>query len=63
MEFTNVASKWQTMPLELARQFVLLLAPLAPHIAEELWQRLDHDASLAYAAWPEAREEFCAAIR
>ena len=58
MEFTNAASKWETLPRDLVRQFVLLLAPLAPHIAEELWQRLGHDASLAYAAWPEAREEF-----
>ena len=37
---------------------MLLLAPLAPHIAEELWQRLGHDESLAYAPWPEARQEF-----
>jgi leucyl-tRNA synthetase len=29
-----------------------MLAPLAPHIAEELWQRLDHAESIAYAAWP-----------
>ena len=58
MEFTNTASKWETMPREVARQFVLILAPLAPHLAEELWQRLGHDASLAYVAWPEARDEF-----
>ena len=58
MEFTNAASKWETLPRELVRQFVLLLAPLAPHIAEELWQRLGHEDSLAYAAWPAAREEF-----
>ena len=36
----------------------MILAPLAPHLAEELWQRLGHDASLAYAPWPEAQEEF-----
>ncbi len=58
MEFTNTAGKWDSLPRGLAEQFVLLLAPLAPHIAEELWQRLGHDESLAYAAWPEAREEF-----
>ena len=58
MEFTNAASKWETLPRDVARQFVLILAPLAPHLAEELWQRLGHDVSLAYAAWPEAREEF-----
>ena len=58
MEFTNTASKWETMPRDVARQFVLILAPLAPHMAEELWQRLGHDASLACAAWPEAQDEF-----
>ena len=33
---------------------VLLLGPMVPHIAEELWQRLGHDALLADARWPEA---------
>ncbi|MEA2631693.1 MAG: leucyl-tRNA synthetase, partial [Chloroflexota bacterium] len=32
--------------------FTLLLAPLAPHIAEELWQALGHDQTLAYEPWP-----------
>lgn len=33
---------------------VLLLAPFAPHISEELWQRLGHSEPVAYQAWPEA---------
>jgi leucyl-tRNA synthetase len=33
-------------------QFVLLLSPFAPHIAEELWQKLGHETSLAYVPWP-----------
>jgi leucyl-tRNA synthetase len=53
MEFANAANKWPTLPRPLAEQFVLLLAPLAPHLAEELWQRLGHAESLAYARWPE----------
>ena len=57
MEFTNAANKWQTLPLEIAEQLVLLLAPLAPHIAEELWRRLGHAESLAYERWPEANPE------
>ena len=32
---------------------MLLLSPFAPHIAEELWQALGHEKSLAYEPWPE----------
>jgi leucyl-tRNA synthetase len=35
-----------------AETFTLLLAPLAPHLAEELWRRLGHDATLAHEPWP-----------
>jgi leucyl-tRNA synthetase len=35
-------------------QFLLLLAPFAPHLAEELWRALGNDASLAHQPWPEA---------
>jgi leucyl-tRNA synthetase len=52
MEFTNAANKWPRVPDAIAKTFVRLLAPLAPHIAEELWQKLGHTESLAYAAWP-----------
>jgi leucyl-tRNA synthetase len=38
---------------------LLLLAPFAPHLAEELWQRLGHAASLAYEPWPAFDEELC----
>jgi leucyl-tRNA synthetase len=38
---------------------VLLLAPFAPHVAEELWQRLGHTDCLAYEPWPEWREDLC----
>jgi leucyl-tRNA synthetase len=40
------------VPRALAEAFVLLLAPLAPHIAEELWARLGHTESLAREPWP-----------
>jgi len=39
-----------------AGPFVLMLAPLAPHLAEELWRALGHDSSLAYEAWPRWEE-------
>jgi leucyl-tRNA synthetase len=54
MELTNAAYKWPSLPRSAAEAFVLLLSPLAPHIAEELWQRLGHTDSLAYRAWPVA---------
>jgi leucyl-tRNA synthetase len=53
MEFTNAATKWDRIPRSIAEQFALLLAPLAPHLAEELWARLGHSESLAAAPWPQ----------
>jgi leucyl-tRNA synthetase len=41
-------------PREVAEPLVLMLAPLAPHVAEELWQRLGHEQSLARERFPEA---------
>jgi leucyl-tRNA synthetase len=58
MEFTNAAYKWPNMPRACAEAFVLLLAPLAPHLAEELWEKLGHGESLAYHAWPVAEAEY-----
>ncbi len=40
------------LPQELARAYVLLLAPFAPHLGEELWQTLGSTQSLAYEPWP-----------
>jgi leucyl-tRNA synthetase len=57
MEFVNDANKWDTVPTSALEDFVLLLAPFAPHLGEELWQRLGHDESLTYATWPEYDEE------
>jgi leucyl-tRNA synthetase len=42
------------LPREAADAFVRLLAPLAPHLAEELWERLGHAPSVARAEWPRA---------
>jgi len=41
-------------PLEVADPLVRMLAPLVPHVGEELWERLGHDDSVVYAAFPEA---------
>lgn len=53
MEFINEATHWDVKPREAVESFVLLLSPFAPHLAEELWARLGHGASLAYHPWPE----------
>ena len=52
MEFTNFMTSCESRPHDLIEKFVLLLSPFAPHIAEELWQTLGHDESLAYETWP-----------
>ncbi len=52
MIFINEAYKLEQKPRTLMEQFVLLLAPFAPHLAEELWERLGHKESLAYQPWP-----------
>jgi leucyl-tRNA synthetase len=52
MEFVNEAQKTERLPRALIEGFVLALAPFAPHVAEELWQRLGHATSLAYESWP-----------
>ena len=48
----NELTPLKTKPREIIKDFVLLLSPFAPHLAEELWQRLGHDQSLAYHPWP-----------
>lgn len=52
MEFVNYFTKAEIRPRSALSDFVLLLAPFAPHIAEELWQLLGNQQSLAYQAWP-----------
>jgi leucyl-tRNA synthetase len=52
MIFVNEVTKSDIRPRQFLEPFVLLLAPLAPHIAEELWQKLGHTASLAREPWP-----------
>jgi leucyl-tRNA synthetase len=51
-EFVNAVSPMKERPRALIDPFVLLIAPFAPHLAEELWQRLGHEQSLAYESWP-----------
>jgi leucyl-tRNA synthetase len=57
MVFINGAMTWENRPSAVLRPFLQLLAPFAPHLAEELWQRLHQHLgtpvpSLTYAPWP-----------
>ncbi|MEW4526526.1 leucine--tRNA ligase [Maioricimonas sp. JC845] len=56
MEFTNAFSPMDPRPKSSMETLVLLLAPFAPHISEELWKVLGHDGTLAYAPWPQFDE-------
>jgi leucyl-tRNA synthetase len=61
MVFVNEAMTWETKPVSVLRDFLILLQPFAPHLAEELWEKLNieqptsnsqHRIALAYACWP-----------
>ncbi|MGA3283489.1 MAG: leucine--tRNA ligase [Verrucomicrobiota bacterium] len=61
MVFVNDAITWETKPVVVLRDFLILLQPFAPHLAEELWEKLNiehptsniqHRIALAYACWP-----------
>ena len=53
MEFVNGALKWDTpRPAAPLKTFVQLLAPYAPHLAEEAWEGLQGEGSLSTAPWP-----------
>jgi leucyl-tRNA synthetase len=52
MIFVNEVMKRDAHPRRVLEPFVLLLAPFAPHLAEELWSRLGHRESLTYEPWP-----------
>jgi leucyl-tRNA synthetase len=57
MVFVNDAITWETKPVSVLREFLILLAPFAPHLAEELWDKLFSAfrfslSALAYQPWP-----------
>jgi leucyl-tRNA synthetase len=54
MVFARDVAKDGPLPRAAAERFLLLLAPFAPHLAEELWRRLGHAKSLAHEPWPVA---------
>ncbi len=52
MEFVNNFSKLERYPREVLRMVTQLLAPLAPHMAEEIWEMLGGEGSVMFAPWP-----------
>ncbi len=52
MVFINEAYKAETLPVSYIEGFVKMLSPIAPHIAEELWEKLGHSGTISYEAWP-----------
>lgn len=56
MIFVNTATNTESLPIETIKIFLHLLAPYAPHIAQELWHRLGETDFIAHAAWPKYDE-------
>ncbi|NUT08659.1 MAG: leucine--tRNA ligase, partial [Hamadaea sp.] len=54
IELTNGITRLERTPRATAEALTLMVAPFAPHIAEELWRKLGHDDSLTYADFPQA---------
>jgi leucyl-tRNA synthetase len=52
MTFANEATGAKTLPRAIARTFMTVLAPYAPHLAEELWSRLGGEGLVSIAPWP-----------
>ena len=52
MVFINDGYKAEVLPKEYVEGFVKLLSPLAPHLSEELWEKLGHTTTITYEAWP-----------
>jgi len=59
MEFINLAQKHkEEVGKEVIEKFLILLSPFAPHLTEELWQRLGRKSSITLEKWPEPNPEF-----
>ena len=58
MIFINEVSKLPQVPKAMWSDFVKVLSPYAPHLGEELWQKLGHDNTIAYESWPTISDDF-----
>ena len=59
MIFINDASKMESVPKALWSGFVKMLSPYAPHLGEELWEKLGNTNTITYESWPTYKEELC----
>lgn len=59
MIFINEVSKLDAIPRTMWSDFVKLLSPYAPHLGEELWEKLGNKNTIAYESWPTFSEEYC----
>ena len=57
MIYSNELAKLKSIPRAGWEPFVLLIAPYAPHLGEELWEKLGHKESVSKSTWPVYREE------
>ena len=58
MIFINEISKLPEIPKSMWSDFVKILSPYAPHLGEELWQKLGNNNTIAYESWPSINEDF-----
>ncbi|XEC96778.1 leucine--tRNA ligase [Paenibacillus tarimensis] len=56
MIFVNDAYKADQLPRLAMEQFLQMLSPIAPHITDELWERMGHNGSISYVPWPQYEE-------
>lgn len=59
MTFINELSKHESFPKAVWASFVKLLSPYAPHLGEELWERLGNKKTISFESWPQAISELC----
>lgn len=58
MVLTNELTGLEKIPRKILETYTLLLAPFAPHLAEECWAKLGNDDTIAYESWPEYDEKY-----
>jgi leucyl-tRNA synthetase len=56
MIFVNQMYKLEVLPKSVLEKFLIMLSPFAPHITEELWQKMGHDKTITFQPWPQYDE-------